>query len=276
MNLGLLACLKTLNINNTLPAPILLTSYNGHPTVLDGVKRVPDGAADNSNNFYYLTNFTLEKDEDQIKYWIELNLKHRQISDAEFILLLKNTRLYLLFNNYLTKQQIDEYKKCFNFEHNILKYLAVTNIPKNLIKYLYTASDEIRLSVNNILKNYNINPSNLKNLIEYSNDIFIKTETNILESSNFLKLLSNSGINTAFDFINKTRFEKHSLKKNKILKIQNLIKSKTLRTSFDNSFEKNGIILNILLEKEADVNNLGSEILENLNNLKEILKIYNE
>lgn len=264
MNLALLEVLKILDIKNPSFAPLVLAKYNDNYIIIDGIKR--------SLNEFYNSSFNISSPYDQISLWFKLNLKHRKISDGEYIILI-NKYPNFDFSKYINENIIFEYKKCSNFEINILKFLASSN-NLNLLKYIYTSNLDIRSSINKILLRYSLNSANLKNLIEYSNDIYLKTNTNILETDHFIKLISESGTNTALNYLHALRFNNLVNKRKKINSYK--LNSKLIKVNYDKDFETSGISLNINLKNKIDIDKLGEEIKINSTTINEILKTYNE
>jgi len=261
--LNLLEKLNILDFNNPLPYPKLTAIYKDKPYIIDGIKR--------TNNTYLDSNLIMSSELDQVKFWLEINLKHRNILASEYIILINSIKDFK-WNNYLNDALIKEYLNCKNFNTTLLKYLARNTVSLNLLKYLYTVKNEILLATCDILENFEINPSNLKNLLEYSNDIYIKTNKIILKDLDFIKLIKEAGINTALNYLYENRFYKLNNKRKEIKKISKNLKK--IKLSFDNSFEENNLNFSFSIKNPSDIDKINQELNSNL--ILDLIKKYNE
>ncbi|MCX6112338.1 MAG: hypothetical protein NTY22_03495 [Proteobacteria bacterium] len=147
-----------------------------------------------------------------------------------------------------------------NSHPEISSYIKQKNPSRVLLRYLTAIPEDIRDSVNKILKISNPNPATLKQLIELTSDINSKTGSNPLDNKGIIELIKNSGIKDAVKKLRRMRMPKT----NKIIsEINNEIKNielKVLKIDFDQSFESRGLTLSADISSLKDAELLKEEL----------------
>jgi hypothetical protein len=141
-----------------------------------------------------------------------------------------------------------------NKHPEIKKYMDQNNPPRVLVRYIMAVPEEIKSSVNDILKISRPNAATLKQLIELASDINSRHGTNPLDDKDMIDLIRDSGIKEAVKKLRRIRMPKLN---KLIFEINNEIKAaglKMLSIDLDQSFESSGIMIsaNISSVKDAE------------------------
>lgn len=267
---------NTINIKSYYP--VLTVKYKKDILLIDGVKRLK-----NAKDLIVIGE--IKKETEQVKKWLEINTKHRKINELEKAYLIhslskkhSNLEIHNLLSKYfnLSIDFIDTYKKYTKFSKNIKNYIAINSPSINIVRVLLMLPEPIIKELDKII-NIEINPGTLKNLIELSLDIYIRDKINVFTMPEFIKLLNQSGIKDAINFIKKIRFKNLEFRKDKIDKIIKELKLEKIKISFDNFFEKPFFEIITTIKEANDISLIKKDLEKiDLEKIKEALLLYNK
>lgn len=146
------------------------------------------------------------------------------------------------------------------FHSEIDKYLESNKVPTILLRYLNIMPEEIKNSIDKILKISKPNISTLKQLLELACDINSKTSRNPLDDKELIKLIKNSGIKEAVKKLRRIRMPKISQRISDINSLIKKIELKIIKVNFDQSFESQSININAELSSMNDVELLEQDL----------------
>ena len=158
------------------------------------------------------------------------------------------------------------------------RYIEQNRPSRMLVRYLLAVPDDIRDSINKILKISNPNPATLKQLVELASDINSKMDINPLSNNEIIDLIKDSGVKDALKKLRRIRMPRTS---RIISEINHEIANaglKTIKIDIDQSFESCGITISASVSSLGDAELLKKELNDITNSgvLERIIKKYKE
>jgi hypothetical protein len=264
IELGFLDGLRELSEPDTVsPYPVLTVRYRNSILLIDGIKRI----SNTSITPIISDSCRLITKEDQVCEWFKINSSHRKITETEkaYIIcnLLKHNPDYN-FDNLscyldISPKLLPYYSKLAALPIVIKRYILRHNTAQNITRIIVSAPESIIKEICGIISDHEINPANLKNLIEYSSDIWFNKGLNPLQEKEFRELLKLSGLKNAICHIKTQRYPELTRKQKAIKSAVASLNLSKIRIESDDNFEQDFLSIRLPFNKKESIEDIKND-----------------